>query len=96
MPPTCCSNNITSSGLRRSDSRRSGWLQLAVALAGILVLWLAVLPWIAAQPPVRRHIEFLEQRQIDPSAMFYTELDTMDQLRAEVSRIHEDHPDAFW
>jgi len=71
-------------------------VQLVVGLGAILVLWLAVLPRIADQPPVQRHIEFLEQRQIDPSAMFYTELEPMAEVRTRVARIRHDHPAPFW
>lgn len=96
MPLTCCKDDIHGSDLRRSRANSSGWLWLMIALAAILVLWLVVLPWLATQPPIRRHIEFLEQRQIDPSAMFYTELEAMPALRTKVSRIREDHPASFW
>lgn len=41
-------------------------------------LWCIVLPWIAAQPRMKRQLDFLDDRGIDPSAMFYTELDAMD------------------
>lgn len=71
-------------------------MRLAVGSAAILVLWLGVLPRIADQPPVQRHIEFLEQRHIDPSAMFYTELEPMAELRSRVARIRRDHPAPFW
>jgi hypothetical protein len=71
-------------------------MRLAVGLTAILVIWLAVLPRIADQPPVRRHIEFLEQRQIDPSAMFYTELEPMGEIRTRVAQIRRQHPAPFW
>jgi len=71
-------------------------MQLAIGWAAILVFWLVVLPWIAHQPPVRRHIEFLEQRRIDPSAVFYTELEPMAEVRTRVARIRRNHPAPFW
>jgi len=80
----------------RATLLQRGWMQLAIGLAAILVLWLAVLPWIADQPPVRRHIEFLEQRRIDPSAVFYTELEPMGEIRARMTRIRRNHPASFW
>ena len=103
MPPTSCRSNRTKrthllsrSSLKKGASPFSRWMRLAIGVAAILVLWLAVLPRLADQPPVRRHIEFLEQRQIDPSAMFYTELEPMGEVRARVAQIRRDHPASFW
>ncbi len=98
MPPTCCRSeaNKDTPGKRGASPFSSGWVQLVVGLGAILVLWLAVLPRIADQPPVQRHIEFLEQRQIDPSAMFYTELEPMAEVRARIARIRSRHPASFW
>lgn len=47
-------------------------------LAGSLVLgivWLVFLPWLGRRPGLQQNIEFLERRGVDPSAMFYTELE---------------------
>ena len=99
MPPTCCrseGNKDTPGKKRGASPCSSGWVQLVVGLGAILVLWLAVLPQIAVHPPVQRHIEFLEQRQIDPSAMFYTELEPMGEVRARMAQIRHSHPAPFW
>ena len=62
-------------------SRRShSLLSLALSSLGITLLWCIVLPWLSARPLVRERLEFLEQRGIDPSAMFYTELEAMDAI----------------
>ena len=92
MPPTHCRSEPVT---RRQPRRR---LDAAGRRAGraIVVLWLAVLPRIADLPPVQAHIDFLEQRQIDPSAMFYTELEGMGEVRARMARIRRDHPAVFW
>lgn len=61
-----------------------GW---SLLLAGFIVIggiWGGVLPWIAAQPEMQRHLTFLDERGIDPSAMFYTELDAMDAILKNV------------
>jgi len=94
MPPTSCRND----GENGKPGKRgaSPFSQLAIGLGAILILWLAVLPRIADQPPVRRHIEFLKQRRIDPSAVFYTELEPMAELRTRVARIRRRHPAPFW
>ncbi len=71
-------------------------MRLAAGVAAILVLWLVILPWIGHQPPIRRHIEFLEQRHIDPSAMFYTELEPMGDVRTRMAQRRRQHPGPFW
>ncbi len=38
-------------------------------------IWLVLLPWIARWEVVERHLKLLEDRNIDASAMFYTELE---------------------
>lgn len=52
--------------------------RLAVAVAGIWVLWCVVLPTVSNWGPIREHIDFLESKRIDASAMFYTELETLE------------------
>lgn len=56
-------------------------LLLLAASSGLIALvWGGVLPWIANRPLVAKRLAFLEQRGIDPSAMFYTELEVMDPI----------------
>ena len=62
-------------------------LQFGLATLAIAVVWLVVLPWTARQPAVRKHLQWLDSQGIDPSAMYYTELEVMDQiLRAQRNR----------
>ncbi len=42
--------------------------------------WLAVLPRLAERPRMKSHLDWLQARKIDPSAMYYTELDVMDDI----------------
>ena len=54
---------------------RRGWIQLlACCLAGAII-WLVVLPWVARGNYVGSMIRRNEAAGIDPSAMFYTELE---------------------
>lgn len=53
---------------------------LATAALCVAAVWLILLPWLASQPAIFSRLVFLEQRGIDPSAMFYTELDAMDPI----------------
>ena len=96
MPPTCCESNPATPASVHGSGLRGGWTRLAIGVGVILVLWLAVLPRIADQPAVRRHIQFLEQQRVDPSAMFYTELDTINEVRSRMTQIRLRYPASFW
>lgn len=63
---------------RTVSARGLRWLLLASGLLGLV--WLVILPRISHVPAVRNRIEWLEQHRINPSAMFYTELEQVDQL----------------
>lgn len=61
-------------------SRSPGLIRL-IAASGVIALgWLAVLPWIAEQPRMKSHLDWLEAEKIDPSAMYYTELEVMTEI----------------
>jgi len=55
----------------------SAHFRLIVASLVIAVVWCVGLPWIATIPAVDHRLQFLDERGIDPSAMFYTELESM-------------------
>lgn len=59
-------------------SRRSATLFGALLVIGLV--WCVVLPWLSTRPPVAQRLEWLDDQGIDPSAMFYTELDAMDDI----------------
>ena len=59
-------------------SRKNGLVRLGLTAAVLGVIWLHVLPWVAVQPGMAAHLKSLEEQGIDPSAMFYTELDAME------------------
>lgn len=65
----------------RSPALR-GRLGLAVLMVIVGLVWLVVLPAIQAHPAVQSRIDFQEQRGIDPSAMFYTDVDFIDSRRS--------------
>lgn len=63
--------------------RRVGRCLLACgALAG---LWGGVLPWLASQPRIAEHMQWLDEQGIDAGAMYYTELDAMQPI---LQRLH--------
>ena len=49
----------------------------AAVLSSLAVVWLVLLPAVAARPPMHEHLEWLEARKINPGAMYYTELEAM-------------------
>jgi hypothetical protein len=66
-----------------SRSTSGNWKSSASLLAAsltIVLVWGWLLPWASTQPRVKRRLEFLDARGVDPSAMFYTELDAMDEI----------------
>jgi hypothetical protein len=52
----------------------------------IAVVWTWGLPWLAQRPQLRRQLQFLDSRGIDPSAMYYTELELMKEILHRIER----------
>ncbi len=50
------------------------WLSLIFIGSVIAVIWLGWLPSLAKSQTIREREAFLEDKRIDPAAMFYTEL----------------------
>jgi hypothetical protein len=50
------------------------FIVLAFVAAGI---WLGALPQLLRWAPVARHIAMMEDRRVNPAAMYYTELDRL-------------------
>lgn len=64
----------------------SGTTRLFAASAAILLIWGWGLPWIAQLPTIDKRLQFLDERGIDPSAMYYTELDAMDKILQRIEQ----------
>lgn len=52
-------------------------MRLAACLLGLSAIWLVVLPMVAKERRTAAYLHWLDERGIDPSAMYYTELDAM-------------------
>ena len=63
--------------VKSPPNRYAGVAQLAVAVVLIVLVWCLVLPQLATLPRMQAYTEWLDERGIDPSAMYYTELDAM-------------------
>lgn len=61
-------------------SRPVQLLKLLVGGGAVAAAWLIVLPWMARQPAERASWQVLQQSRIDPSAMYYTELEAMEPI----------------
>jgi hypothetical protein len=67
-----------------------GRRQLLICVIAIIVLWCVVLPKLGKTDWMSRWIRRNQQRNIDPSAMFYTELEHVE-YRDYKLRYREDH-----
>jgi hypothetical protein len=54
-----------------------GMARFVVAIVGLAIVWLVVLPWMLACGPVARHVARMEDRGVNPAAMYYTELERL-------------------
>lgn len=68
------SNSVAPSSMGRIETAH-GRLALAGALVVVAATWLVALPRLAMTKPVAEHIAAQQRSGIDPSAMFYTELE---------------------
>lgn len=78
------------------SSSSSGVRSLALVSLLAAIGWLVVFPTIARLGPIRRHIDRLEAARIDPSAMYYTELEMIEDVHQSLADFHRDHPLALW
>lgn len=60
------------------------------------VVWLVLLPAAGRRDALRRAIDSRERRGIDASAMFYTELEVMDDVLERSREFHRRSPEALW
>ena len=86
----------TDNSTRTAADVRTGRRRLAAIVATIVLLWLIVLPAIGECEAMRAAIAEREASGIDRGAMFYTDLDLMDDVLARSKQFHREHPDALW
>lgn len=58
---------------------RDGAVRLVLILMALSVIWLAVLPRLALLPRIAARAEWLREKQIYPAAMYYTEVEALEQ-----------------
>lgn len=96
MSHNCFSNPVEPTGTRSTRTLTERWTRLAAWCVAVAVIWLIVLPQIARLPAVDRWIGFVERQRIDPSAMFYTEVEQMRDTQQRIDRLRSQHAGSFW
>lgn len=78
------------------DNLRRQWAQFLLLIVSLSLLWLVILPRAAEIPRLRSGIDFLEQKKIDPTAMFYSDLETIEDTMQNINLFHQENPNALW
>jgi len=52
-------------------------VRLLVGAMVVAVVWCGLLPQLLRWSPIARHVALMEARGVDPSAMYYTELERL-------------------
>jgi len=58
-------------------ARLTGPLRLAACVGMVALAWLVVLPWVGRLPTIERHVRMMEDGEVNPAAMVYTELERL-------------------
>ena len=58
-------------------AKHSRVVRLLAGVMVVAVVWCGLLPRLLRWPPVARHVALMEARGVDPSAMYYTELERL-------------------
>ncbi len=76
---------MTLSTKQPSQSRLAARWRFVLFVSSLGFVWLLVLPWLARQPSVNTQLQWLDEQRIDPSAMYYTELEAMKPILARLN-----------
>jgi hypothetical protein len=79
-----------------SSSRVHGWRRLLLALAAGTGLWGFLLPWLGQREAIADHIELQRHHGIDPSAMYYSELETLPPIVHRLEKLHTTNHAELW
>jgi hypothetical protein len=60
--------------------------RLAVGVAAVAAIWGGLLPALLRSPAVARHVTRMEERGVNPAAMYYTELERLPARPAWLTR----------
>jgi hypothetical protein len=65
---------------------RHRYIRFTVVVLAIVAIWGVVLPYLATTQTVRERNRWLDEKGIDPAAMFYTDLPMMDRVLDRTER----------
>jgi ketopantoate reductase len=71
-------------------------LAFMLVIGALLAIWGIVLPSLINQPAVATRIIELEMKGIDPSAMYYTDLEIAEEISYRVENMVSENPDLLW
>ncbi len=71
---------------RSSGTSLRNQIRLVLLMSSLAGIWLVALPWIARQPQMAAHLQWLEDQGIDGGAMYYTELEAMEPILERLER----------
>lgn len=80
---------------RPGRSKRQ-WVMFLLLISSLNLIWLVILPRAAEIPQLRLDIDFLEQKKIDPTAMFYSDLETIETTVQNIRDFQHENPHALW
>lgn len=66
--------------------RRVGVFRLGLSVCLLATLWLVVFPLLAELPTISKHLRWLNDRKINPGAMYYTELEVVEPILDRLNR----------
>ena len=69
---------------------------LAVCTLVLGIVWLVLLPQMARQPAIKSDLRRLQSQGINPSAMYYTELEMIGAVIDQNRRFRRQCPTALW
>lgn len=63
-----------------------GRLCLALVVAAVSVVWLVALPRLAKHSRIAARVEWLQEKRINPAAMYYTEVEALEPILKRMDR----------
>ena len=81
---------------KKRQSALHRWLSLGICSSAVALIWLIVLPALSRGLGLQTEIHDRQIRGIDATAMFYTDLDLMDDVLKRIDQFHRTHPAALW
>ena len=68
-----------------TGSQPFGLFRVVAWIVPLAAFWLLALPWLSSRPSVAAYIQWLDDCGVDPSAMYYTDLEAMKPIRERLN-----------